>query len=133
MRFRGADRNVTGYVLSIALLLAIAAAAVLIALQLRGDAPVRFDAAPPQGVECPPGEGTPACFRFTVTNLGNRPSIVRCEILAQEGTNATFLTNAPVYVSAVPFDPGVPEELLVKVDANPDDIVTEPVLVCRAV
>jgi hypothetical protein len=133
MRSRGADRNVIGYALSIALLLAIAAAAVLIALQLRSDSPVRFDAGQPVGVECPAGEGTPACFRFSVTNLGNRPSIVRCEIIAEAGTKATFLTNAPVYVSAAPFEPGVPEELLVKVDANPDDIVTEPMLMCRAV
>jgi hypothetical protein len=36
-------------------------------------------------------------------------------------------------VSAAPFEPGVPEELLVKVEAGPDDIVKEPSLACSAV
>ncbi len=130
---RAGSSNVVGSILSGVLLAAIAAAAVLIALQLRGDAPIRFDVSPAQGGECPAGVGSPACFRFTVTNVGNRPSSVRCDVAAGGGHRATFLTDSPIYVSGAPFEPGIPEQLWVKVDAGDDDVVTEPSLMCRAV
>jgi hypothetical protein len=132
MRSRPGTRNLLSYLLSIVLLVAIAAFAVLVALQLRGDKPPRFDVGAPQGVECPVGEGTPACFSFAVTNLGNRPSLVECNVTAGAG-RATFLNETPVYSSSAPFEPGITEQLTVKVDQGETDTVTEPIMMCIAV
>jgi len=132
MRPRSGSRNVTSYALSIVLLVAIAAFAILIALQLRGDKPPRFDVAEPQGVDCPTGEGTPACFSFTVTNLGNRPSHVRCAVTVDVG-RASFLNDTPIYSSSAPFEPGIAEMLTVKVDQGDAGSVSQPTLVCEAV
>ncbi len=132
MRSRPGTRNLLSYVLSSVLLLAIAAFAVLVALQLRGDKPPRFDVGSPEGVECPVGEGSPACFSFTVTNLGNRASLVRCDVTAGAG-RATFLNDTPVYSSSAPFEPGITEQLTVKVDQGETDTVTEPMMMCIAV
>ena len=132
MRSRPGTRNLLSYVLSSVLLLAIAAFAVLVALQLRGDKPPRFDVGAPEGVECPIGEGSPACFSFTVTNLGNRASLVRCDVTAGAG-RATFLNDTPVYSSSAPFEPGITEQLTVKVDQGETDTVTEPMMMCIAV
>jgi hypothetical protein len=132
MRTGGGQRNVLGTVLSILLLVAIAAFAILVGLQLRTDKPPRFDVAAPEGVDCPVGEGTPACFSFTVTNLGNRPSLVECAVTANPG-RATFLNDLPSYTSSAPFEPGVAENLTVKVDAGDDDVVAQPSMVCVAV
>src|SRR5688500_9174927 len=112
MRSRPRTRNLLSYFLSVVLLIAIAAFAILVALQLRGDKPPRFDVGAAEGIECPTGEGAPACFSFTVTNLGNRPSIVECTVTAGAG-RATFLNDAPVYASSAPFDPGIAEQLTV--------------------
>jgi hypothetical protein len=132
MRSRPGTRNLLSYLLSITLLVAIAAFAILVALQLRGDKPPRFDVGAPGGVECPVGEGTPACFSFTVTNLGNRPSLVECNVTAGAG-RATFLNDTSVYASSAPFEPGISEQLTVKVDQGDTDTVTEPILICTAV
>jgi hypothetical protein len=132
MRSRPGTRNLLSYLLSIVLIVAIAAFAILIALQVRGDKPPRFDVGAPQGVECPVGEGTPACFSFAVTNLGNRPSLVECNVTAGAG-RATFLNDTPVYASSAPFEPGITEQLTVKVDQGETDTVTEPMLMCMAV
>jgi len=132
MRSRPRTRNLVSYVLSIVLLLAIAAFAILVALQLRSDTPPRFDVGAAEGTECPTGEGTPACFSFAVTNLGNRPSLVECNVTAGAG-RATFLNDTAVYASSVPFEPGIAEQLTVKVDLGDDDTVIEPTLLCMAV
>ena len=132
MRSRPGTRNILSTVLSVALLIAIAAFAILVGLQVRGDNPARFDVRQAQGVECPVGEGTPACFSFAVTNLGNRPSLVECIATAATGS-ATFLNDTPVYTSSAPFEAGVTEQLIVKVDQGDQDAVTEPALVCTAV
>ena len=132
MRSRPGTRNLLSYLLSIVLLVAIAAFAVLVALQVRGDKPPRFDVGAPQGVECPVGEGAPACFSFTITNLGNHASLVRCDVTAGAG-RATFLNDTPVYSSSAPFEPGITEQLTVKVDQGETDTVTEPIMMCIAV
>jgi len=132
MRSRPGTRNLLSYLLSIVLIVAIAAFAILIALQVRSDKPPRFDVGAPEGVECPVGEGTPACFSFAVTNLGNRPSLVECNVTAGAG-RATFLNDTPVYSSSAPFEPGITEQLTVKVDQGETDTVTEPMLMCIAV
>ena len=132
MRSRPGTRNLLSYFLSIMLLIAIAAFAILVALQLRGDKPPRFDVGAPEGVECPVGEGTPACFSFAVTNLGNRASLVECSVTAGAG-RATFLNDTSVYASSGLFEPGISEQLTVKVDQGDTDTVTEPVLICTAV
>jgi hypothetical protein len=129
MRSRSGARNLAGTILSILLLVAIAAFAILVGLQVRADKPPRFDVAAPEGVDCPVGEGTPACFSFTVTNLGNRPSLVECAVTANPG-RATFLNDLPTYTSSVPFEPGVAESLTVKVDAGDGDVVAQPSMVC---
>jgi hypothetical protein len=131
MRSRPGTRNVATTVLSIALLVSIAAFAVLVGLQVRGDHPARFDVAGPDGVECPVGEGTPACFSFGVTNLGRRPSHVQCIATASPG-QAAFLNDMPVYTSSAPFEPGITEQLIVKVDQGDTGSVAEPVMTCRA-
>jgi hypothetical protein len=132
MRSGPGTRNLLSYLLSIVLLVAIAVFAILVALQLRGDKPPRFDVGAPEGVECPIGEGTPACFSFAVTNLGNRPSLVECNVTAGAG-RATFLNDAAVYTSSAPFEPGISELLTVKVDQGDTDTVTEPILLCMAI
>jgi hypothetical protein len=132
MRSRPGTRNLLSYVLSIVLLVAIAAFAILVALQLRSDKPPRFDVAAPEGVDCPIGEGTPACFSFAVTNLGSQPSLVECNVTAGAG-RATFLNDTPVYASSAPFEPGIAEQLTVKVDQGNQDTVSQPTLVCMAV
>ena len=132
MRSRPRTRNLLSYLLSVVLLLAITAFAILIALQLRSDKPPRFDVGAAEGMECPTGQGTPACFSFTVTNLGNRPSLVECTVSASAG-RATFLNDTPIYASSAPFEPGIAEQLMVKVDVGDDDTVTEPTLLCTAV
>jgi hypothetical protein len=131
MRSGPGTRNLLSYLLSIVLLVAIAVFAILVALQLRSDKPPRFDVGAPEGVECPIGEGTPACFSFAVTNLGNRPSLVECNVTAGAG-RATFLNDAAVYTSSAPFEPGISELLTVKVDQGDTDTVTEPILICTA-
>jgi hypothetical protein len=131
MRPRGDARNLVGSLLSIVLLIAIAGFAILVGLQLRTDKPPRFDVAAPEGVECPVGEGTPACFSFTVTNLGNRPSLVECAVTANPG-RATFLNDLQTYTSSAPFEPGIAENLTVKVDAGDGDVVAQPSMVCIA-
>jgi hypothetical protein len=126
-------RNLTGYVLSFLLLIAIAAAVVLMALQLRGDAPVRFEVSEAQGIECPPGEGVPACFTFDVTNTGDRPARAECTVSASGGQHATFLNDAVTFTSIQPLEPGVAQELPVKVDAGDEGAATEPTVTCRSV
>jgi hypothetical protein len=133
MRSRRGIQSAGIYVLTILLIIGLAGGGVLVALQLRGDSPVHFDIGPALGGECPSGVGTPACFRFTVTNVGNRASSVRCEVTAEEGRRATFLTDSPIYVSAAPFEPGIAEQLWVKVDADQNDVVTAPALACAPV
>jgi len=132
MRARPGTRNVVSTVLSIALLVAIAAFAILVALQLQADQTPTFDVAAPEGVDCPAGEGTPACFTFRVTNLGNQPALVECVVSTDVGL-ASFLNEAPVYTSSGPFEPGIAEQLTVKVDQGDDDAVTEPTMTCRAI
>jgi len=132
MRSRPGTRNLLSYLLSGMLLVAIAAFAILVALQLRGDKPPRFDVSAPEGVECPLGEGSPACFSFSVTNLGNRPSNVECDVTAGAG-RATFLNDTSVYASSAPFEPGITEQLTVKVDQGATDTVTEPMMICTAI
>jgi hypothetical protein len=132
MRSRPGTRNLLSYLLSIVLLMAIGAFAILVALQLRTEKPPRFDVGAPEGVECPVGEGTPACFSFTITNLGSQPSLVECNVTADVG-RATFLNDTPVYSSTAPFEPGISSQVTVKVDVGDDDTVTEPVLICMAV
>ncbi|MGH2679791.1 MAG: hypothetical protein ACRDG8_04815 [Actinomycetota bacterium] len=132
MRARSGTRNATSTVLSIALFVAIAVFAVLVALQVRGDTPPRFDVSAAEGMVCPAGEGTPACFSFGVTNLGNEPALVECTVTAAPG-RAAFLNDAPVYTSTAPFEPGVAEQLLVKVDQGDTGTVTAPTMSCRAV
>ena len=132
MRARPGTRNLLSYTLSIVLLVAIGVFAILVALQLRSDKPPRFDVAAAEGVDCPVGEGTPACFSFTITNLGSQPSLVECNVTTGVG-RATFLNDTSVYASTAPFEPGIANQVTVKVDQGDQDTVTQPTLVCRAV
>jgi hypothetical protein len=131
MTSRSGARSIISSVLSIALLVAIAAFAVLVALQLRTERPPRFDVASPEGVECPVGEGTPACFSFAVMNVGDQPSLVQCIVTVESG-EATFLNDMPIYTSSAPFEPGIAEQLTVKVDQGDASTVTEPTMICQA-
>jgi hypothetical protein len=124
-------RAIGSTVLSLLLLVAIAAGAVLVALQLRPDAPVRFAWDEAEGTECPTGVGSPACFRFVVTNLGNRPATVHCAVSAPDGARAAFLNGETTYESLQPIEPGVGLELSVKVDPSEDDTAPAPTLACR--
>jgi hypothetical protein len=38
----------------------------------------------------------------------------------------------PVYTSSAPFEPGISEQLIVKVDQGDTGSVTEPTMTCRA-
>jgi hypothetical protein len=133
MTSRPGTRNTGTTVLSLLLIVAMAAAAILLAIQLRPDAPIRFAWGDPEGVDCPQGVGTPACFRFIVTNLGNRPSGVQCHASVSEGARATFLNGAPTYESLVPIEPGGGLELTVKVDPGVEGTAPAPSFSCTAV
>jgi len=132
MSSRG-SRNVVSTILSLMLLAAIGGALVLLALHLQPDAPVRFGWGEPEGTDCPEGVGAPACFRFNVTNLGNRPADVRCDVSAPDGGEATFLNGMTAYASDEPVEPGAGFELDVRVVANADATVPTPSLACMAV
>jgi hypothetical protein len=132
MRARAGTRNLVSYLLSIVLLIAIGAFAILVALQLRSDKPPRLDVGAPEGVDCPVGEGTPACFSFAVTNLGTRPSHVECYVSADSGS-ATFLDDSAVFASSTPFEPGISNLLTVKVYPGDQDTVIVPAMGCIAV
>jgi hypothetical protein len=132
MRARPGTRNLLSYTLSIVLLVAIGAFAILVGLQLRSEKPPRFDVGAPEGVDCPIGEGSPACFSFTITNLGSEPSLVECNVTADIG-RATFLNDTSVYASTAPFEPGIANQVTVKVDQGDQDTVTRPTLTCSAV
>jgi hypothetical protein len=127
------SRNVVSTILSLLLLAAIAGALVLLALHLQPDAPVRFGWGEPEGTDCPEGVGAPACFRFIVTNLGNRPADARCDVSAPDGGEATLLNGQTAFVSNGPVDPGAGFELDVRVVANEDATVPTPNLSCVAV
>jgi hypothetical protein len=132
MTSRPGTRTRTSTILSILLLVAIGAAAILIALQLRPDAPIRFGLGDPEGTDCPEGVGAPACFRVIVTNLGNRPSQVRCQVFASAGAEAAFLNESNVYTSAVPVGPGGVLELIAKVSAGSAGSAPSPTFSCAA-
>jgi hypothetical protein len=123
-------RNVGSTVLSLILVASIGVGAVLLGLQLRPDAPIQFAWGEAQGRECPQGVGSPACFTFIVTNVGNRPATVRCAVSAPDGAHAAFLNGANVYESLRPLEPGVGLELTVKVDPSEEDTAPAPVLAC---
>jgi hypothetical protein len=125
-----AQRNLGSTILSLLLLASIAIGAVLVGLQLRPDAPIRFTWGEPQGRECPQGVGSPACFAFLVTNVGNRPAAVLCSVSAPDGASAAFLNRETIYESLRPIEPGVGLELTVKVDPNEDDTAPAPTLTC---
>jgi hypothetical protein len=133
MASRPGTRITATTVLSGVLLAAIALATILVAIQLRPDAPIRFAWGDAEGVDCPQGVGSPACFRFVVTNLGNRPSGVRCQASASEGARATFLNGAPTYESALPVEPGGGLELTVKVEPGVTGTAPAPSFSCRAI
>jgi hypothetical protein len=133
MSSRPGARTRVSTVLSVLLLVAIAAAAILVALQLRPDAPIRFGSGDPEGTDCPEGVGAPACFRVIVTNLGNRPSQVRCQVFASAGAEASFLNDSAIYASAVPVEPGGVLELIAKVSAGSGGTATSPTFSCAAV
>ena len=132
MRARPGTRNLLSYTLTIMLLVAIGVFAILVALQLRSEKPPRFDVGAPEGVDCPVGEGTPACFSFAITNLGTQPSHVECYVSVDSGS-ATFLNDSAVYASSAPFEPGITNQLTVKVYPGDQDTVIEPALGCIAV
>jgi hypothetical protein len=132
MSSRPGTRTRASTLLSILLLVAIAAAAILIALQLRPDAPIRFGLGDPEGTECPEGVGAPACFRVIVTNLGNRPSQVRCRVFASAGAEAAFLNGSTIYESAAPIGPGGVLELIAKVSAGSEGTAPSPTFSCAA-
>jgi hypothetical protein len=56
---------------------------------------------------------------------------VECIATAPTGL-ASFLNDMPVYTSSAPFEAGVTEQLIVKVDQGDQGAVSEPALVCRA-
>jgi hypothetical protein len=124
------QRNVGSTILSLLLLASIAVGAVLVGLQLRPDTPVRFARSDPQGRQCPVGVGSPACFTFIVTNLGNHPASVLCSVTAPDGAHPAFLNGATVYESLRPLEPGVGLELTVKVDPSENDTAPAPSLTC---
>jgi hypothetical protein len=132
MTSRPGTRITTTTVLSVVLAVAITAAAILLAIQLRPDAPIRFGLGEPQGTDCPQGVGAPACFRVMLTNLGNRPSGVRCQVFAPAGAEAAFLNQSVIYESVAPIQPGGVLELIAKVTAGTGGTASAPTFSCTA-
>jgi len=132
MTSRPGTRITASTILSVVLAVAIAAAAVLFAIQLRPDAPTRFGLGDPKGTDCPQGVGAPACFRVTATNLGNRPSGVRCQVFASAGAEAAFLNGSVIYESVAPIQPGGVLELIAKVSAGSGGTASAPTFSCAA-
>jgi hypothetical protein len=132
MTSRPGARITATTILSLVLVIAIAAAAILFAIQLRPDAPIRFGLGDPHGTDCPQGVGAPACFRVMVTNLGNRPSGVRCQVFASAGAEAAFLNESVIYESVAPIQPGGVLELIAKVSAGSEGTAPAPTFSCLA-
>jgi hypothetical protein len=132
MELPTAGRSGIGYyALLIVLAIAVAVGVVLLARLITGPPGATFLVGSPQGVQCPAGEGTPACFEFEVTNVGRSSSHVRCEVTAAPDTTAVFLNQSPVYVSTGPVLADSSISLFTKVDIEGSGIVGAPALRCE--
>ena len=60
-----------------------------------------FEVAVPEAVECPFGSGAPVCYRYNVTNTGDAPSFVRCELTPAGDTTAVFGNGSTSYESPI--------------------------------
>jgi hypothetical protein len=83
-----------------------------------------------QPTTCPPGSGAPACFRFDVTNTGERPGTAACIATPEPGTEASFLNGSRV--AEVPLSAGEVQQVYVKVTPEDGtDTVFAPYVVCN--
>lgn len=83
-----------------------------------------------QPTSCPPGSGAPACFRFDVTNTGERDGVASCFATPATGTEASFVNGSRV--ADVTLSAGQVQPIYVKVTpAEGEDTVLAPMVVCR--
>ena len=85
-----------------------------------------------QPVDCPTGEGAPACFRFDVRNLGPEAAQVECGVQPADQPFAEFLTGGDAFRYSAELQPGLSFSLEVKVQPGLDGIVRAPVVTCAA-
>jgi hypothetical protein len=120
------------YVASGLLFLAIMIGAVLfLVLLLRPAQSMAVAVGGQRATECPPGTGAPACFRFDVTNTGERDGVAICVVTPAPQTEATFVNGsrtADVVLSA-----GEVRQIYAKVTpAGGGDTVYAPTIACTA-
>ena len=119
------------YVTSVLLGIGLLAGFVLIMLLLfRPPQALTIAVGGQQPTACPAGSGAPACFRFDVTNTGERDGIASCIATPATGTEASFINGSRA--ADVPLSAGEVQQVYVKVTpAEGEDTVFAPLLVCR--
>jgi hypothetical protein len=83
-----------------------------------------------QATTCPAGSGAPACFRYTVTNTGDRDGIATCAVSPAAETVASFINGSRT--AQMPLSAGEVQEIYVKVSpSGGGDTVLAPTVVCQ--
>jgi len=86
-----------------------------------------------QAVACPTGSHAPACYQFTLTNVGSAAGQFGCRAHPAEGTSAVFDSGASTYV--VPVDGPLPVNQTMTLTVlteplNGNDVVGMPQVGC---
>jgi hypothetical protein len=88
-----------------------------------------FEVAAPEAVECPFGSGAPVCYRYNVTNTGDAPSFVRCELTPAGDSTAVFGNGSTSYESPIEMAATDVYRVYVQIEAGPSGEVTSPPMV----
>lgn len=89
---------------------------------------VSYRVAAPLADDCPVGQHATVCYRFDVTNTGDRVGLARCAVTPGPGTRALFPNGNPV--TNVLLGAGETRGVFVNVTAQGTDTVTAPRIAC---
>ncbi len=118
------------YLAAVALLAALGIGAALLYVLTVGspDGGLEVSVGPPEAEDCPVGSGTPVCYRFDVTNVGDAQGTARCIATAPSGTLATFPNGTST--ADVLLAQGETKQVYVRVQADGTVTVRPPALSC---
>jgi hypothetical protein len=121
---------VIGYYVAFTLL--VVGLAIGFALVTRIAGPTRgIDVSAPVAVTCEPGEGSPSCYDFTVSNTSAEPRSAACLVVPAPGTIARFTTDASTV--SLTLQPGEARTLRASVDTVAGGSVAPPEVGCDPV
>lgn len=127
-------RTYTVLVVLLAGLIVLGATLVVLAVGGTRLSSASFEVAAAEAVDCPFGSGAPVCYRYNVSNVGDAPSFVRCELTPAGDTTAVFDNGSTSYESPVEMKAGDVYRMYVKIEAGPSGSVTSsPMVGCAAV